>query len=66
MKNILLGISGIIFGIIAIMHFLRLLMKWPVILGPVTIDSSVSLWAGLIFVLLSAACFFAASKNGKA
>jgi len=62
MKNFFLGLSGVIFTIITILHFLRFIFKWPVVIGPVTIDSSVSLWAGLISLVLAGGCFLAQRK----
>ena len=63
MKNFFLNLSGIIFTVIAVLHFLRFLFKWPVVIGPITIDSSVSIWAGLISLLLAGGCFLAQKEK---
>jgi len=40
-------VSGIIFGLVALMHLLRLINQWPLILGPWSAPMSIS-WIGLI------------------
>ena len=39
-------VSGIIFGLVAILHLVRLLRKWPVQIGPASIPMRIS-WGGL-------------------
>ncbi len=40
-------ISGIIFGLVAVAHLLRLINQWPLVLGPWSAPMAVS-WVGLI------------------
>ena len=43
-------VSTVIFAFVAIMHLLRLVLGWPVVLGM----TSVPLWASMLAVLVSA------------
>lgn len=63
MKNFFLTLSGLIYGLIAILHLTRFLTKWAVMIGPYAIPLKASLWACLVFVLLSLGCFTA--RGGK-
>lgn len=45
-----LGISGAIFGIVAVLHLLRLALDWPAQIG----NWSVPFWVSWIALLLSA------------
>lgn len=42
-----IGVSGAIFGLIALLHLARLLYGWPVQIGIVTVPTWVS-WLGLL------------------
>ena len=59
MKNFFLTLSGLIFGVVAALHLVRLLAKWSVRIGPYAIPTHVSLWACLAAMLLSLGCFAA-------
>ena len=48
-KNYLI-VSTLIFTVVAVMHLLRLMLGWSVVLGM----TSVPLWASLLVVLISA------------
>ena len=63
MKNFFLTLSGVVYGLIAALHLVRLLAKWSVRVGPYAIPSKVSLWACLIFMLLSLGCFAARGEK---
>jgi hypothetical protein len=40
-------VSGIIFGVVALVHLLRLINQWPLILGPWSAPMSIS-WVAFI------------------
>ena len=40
-------VAGIIFGLVALFHLLRIFADWPVIIGNWSVPKSVS-WAGLV------------------
>ena len=40
-------ITGILFGIVALVHLFRLINQWPLTLGPWSVSMSIS-WIGLI------------------
>lgn len=63
MKNFLLNLSGFLYGLIAALHFLRFFLKWPVTVGTVAVPVAASLWAGLIFLLLSLSCLLVSRRN---
>ena len=63
MKSFFLTLSGVIYGGIAALHLVRLLAKWSVRIGPYAIPNKVSLWACLVFMLLSLGCFAARSQK---
>ena len=63
MKNFFLTLSGLIDGAIAGVHLVRLLMKWPVRVGTLILPQKASLWACLIFMVLSLGCFIARGKS---
>lgn len=63
MKNFFLTLSGFIFGLIAVLHLLRYLMKWGVTIGGVVISLKISLWACLATLVLSLGCFLAGGKK---
>lgn len=63
-KKTYLHISGTIFGIVAILHLVRVISGWDFVLGPWSIPMFIS-WAGTIGPgLLSVWAFILASKNG--
>lgn len=65
MKNFFLSVSGLIFGLVALLHLVRFLAKWPVVgVGVWTLPMNASLWAALVAVLLALGCFVA--RNSKA
>jgi hypothetical protein len=43
-------VSTVIFAVVAVMHLLRLVLGWPVVLGMM----SVPLWVSMLAVLVSA------------
>lgn len=63
MKNFLLSLSGFIYGVIAAAHILRFLYKLPVTIGTYAVPNRVSLWACLVALVLSIACFIARGKK---
>lgn len=64
MKNLFLTLSGLVNGLIAILHLTRFLAQWAVQVGSYAVPLKASLWAALVFLLLSLGCFTArASKS---
>ena len=63
MKIFFLALSGLIYGLIAALHLMRFLAKWAVSIGPYTIPLKASLWAALVFLLLSLGCFVARGQK---
>jgi hypothetical protein len=53
MSNSYAAVSALIFAIVAIMHVVRIINRWPVAIGPYNISMNVS-WAGLIVAALLA------------
>ena len=49
-------ISGVIFGLVAIIHLVRALSNWSFVIGPITFPLSAS-WIG--FVITAAMCIWA-------
>ena len=64
MKNFFLTLSGLVYGLIAVVHLVRLLEKWPVHVAAYTIPLRVSLWACLVSFVLALGCFAARSQKG--
>jgi len=61
-----LGVSGVIFANVALLHFLRLLLDWPVQIG----NWSVPSWLSWLSIMIAGSlCFWAfqllASKAGR-
>ncbi|GEM_PF-2570998 len=65
MKNFFLIVSAIFFSIVTVLHFLRFIFHWPITVGPITIDSSVSIWGALVSLILAAGCFIAYKQAPK-
>jgi hypothetical protein len=42
-------VSGTLFGLVAILHLLRIINQWPLVLGPWSAPISIS-WVGFIFL----------------
>jgi len=53
MLNYYVGVSALIFTVVAMAHLLRLVKQWPVIIGPHSISMSLS-WGGLVIAALLA------------
>jgi hypothetical protein len=53
MSNSYAAVSALIFTIVAIMHAVRLVNRWAVVIGPYKVSMSAS-WAGLIVAALLA------------
>jgi len=53
MSNSYAAVSALIFAIVAIMHVVRIINRWPVAIGPYNISLNVS-WAGLVVAALLA------------
>ncbi len=63
MKNFFLSLSGLVYGMIAALHLIRLLNKWPVRIAQYSVPNKISLWACLIFMVLSLGCFAARGQK---
>ena len=53
MSNSYAAVSALIFAIVAIMHVVRIINRWPVAIGPYNISMNVS-WAGSVGAALLA------------
>ena len=53
MSNSYAAVSALIFAIVAIVHLVRIINRWPVVIGPYNVSMNVS-WAGLIVAALLA------------
>ena len=53
MWNAYAAVSALIFTIVAVMHLVRIINRWPVVIGPRNISMNVS-WAGLVVAALLA------------
>jgi uncharacterized membrane protein YecN with MAPEG domain len=53
MSNAYAAVSALIFTIVALMHLVRLLNRWPVVIGPHQISMNVS-WVALVVSALLA------------
>jgi hypothetical protein len=47
MSNAYVAVSALIFTIVAVMHLVRIMSRWSVVIGPRNISMNVS-WAGLV------------------
>ena len=63
MKNFFLTLSGLVYGLIAAVHLIRLLAKWPVRIATYAVPMKVSLWACLVFMVLALGCFAARGQK---
>ncbi|HEY2567233.1 MAG TPA: hypothetical protein VGH95_05985 [Candidatus Aquirickettsiella sp.] len=62
-KELPLVIAGIVFGFVALMHLLRLIYRWPIMLGGYNAPISVSIFGLIISIILAIWMFFAAVKK---
>ena len=53
MWNAYAAVSALIFAIVSVMHVVRLINRWPVVIGPYNISMNVS-WAALVVSALLA------------
>ena len=53
MSNPYAAVSALIFAIVSVMHVVRLINRWPVVIGPYNISMNVS-WAALVVSALLA------------
>ena len=53
MWNAYAAVSSLIFTIVAVMHLVRIINRWSVVIGPRNISMNVS-WAGLVVAALLA------------
>jgi uncharacterized membrane protein YecN with MAPEG domain len=51
MSNAYAAVSALIFTIVAVMHLVRIISRWSVVIGPRSISMNVS-WAGLVVAAL--------------
>ena len=58
MSNAYVAVSALIFTIVALMHLVRIISGWSVVIGPRHISMNVS-WAGLVVAALLAIWGFA-------
>jgi hypothetical protein len=62
MKNTALTVAGIIFSVVAALHFLRFYKAWVIVIGNNTIPLDWSIYGGAITVILAVWMFIAARK----
>jgi hypothetical protein len=53
MSNSYAIVSALIFALVAIMHVVRLINQWPVVIGPYNVSMNVS-WVALVVAALIA------------
>ena len=53
MSNAYAAVSALIYAIVSVMHVVRLINRWPVVIGPYNISMNVS-WAALVVSALLA------------
>ena len=53
MSNSYAAVSALIYAIVSVMHVVRLINRWPVVIGPYNISMNVS-WAALVVSALLA------------
>jgi hypothetical protein len=53
MWNAYAAVSALIYAIVSVMHVVRLINRWPVVIGPYNISMNVS-WAALVVSALLA------------
>jgi len=58
MSNSYAIVSALIFAVVAIMHVVRLINRWPVVIGPYNVSMNVS-WVALVVAALIAIWGFA-------
>jgi hypothetical protein len=58
MSNSYAVVSALIFALVAIMHVVRLINRWPVVIGPYDVSMNVS-WVALVVAALIAIWGFA-------
>jgi uncharacterized membrane protein YecN with MAPEG domain len=58
MSNAYAAVSALIFTIVAVMHLVRIISRWSVVIGPRSISMNVS-WTGLVVAALLAIWGFA-------
>lgn len=63
MKNTALTIAGIIFSVVAILHFVRYFKKWEVMVAHFNVPLHWSIYGGIIIALLAIWMFIAAAKK---
>ena len=61
-KRLPVIIAGILFCLVALAHFIRLVYRWHVIIGGVHIPMSISI-AGLVVTLIMALWLFATARR---
>jgi hypothetical protein len=58
MSNSYAVVSALIFAIVAIIHLVRIINQWPVVIGPYSVSMNVS-WEALIVAVVLAIWGFA-------
>ena len=58
MSNSYAVVSALIFAIVAIVHLVRIINQWPVVIGPYSVSMNVS-WEALIVAVVLAIWGFA-------
>ena len=53
MSNSYAAVSALVFTIVAVMHLVRIIRRWSVVIGPYNVSMNVS-WAGLVVAALLA------------
>ena len=62
MKNTALTVSGLVFLFIAVMHGIRYYQGWDILISHHLISLNVSIYGGVVSLLLAIWMFVAASK----
>jgi hypothetical protein len=62
-NNLPLITAGIIFSFVALMHILRVIYQWQIMIASYMIPMSVSIIAFIIAIILALCMFVSAAKN---
>ena len=65
MWNAYAAVSALIFTIVSVMHVVRLINRWPIVIGPYNISMNAS-WVALVVAGLIAIWGFTQLRQGRA
>jgi hypothetical protein len=65
MSNPYAAVSALIFAIVSVMHVVRLINRWPIVIGPYNISMNAS-WVAFVVAGLIAIWGFTQLRQGRA